>query len=147
MLRLCLTSSFPPIINILLFSERSSILYCLSSFFYNVLTLNRHQEFVHLSTGTSFSQPCRLTTRSPNSILGFFWPSASEVVYVTTHGIELFKLEDAKTLKNVKTEKNAISWFSYSVRMQAPAASIVRSHCVPRVTTTAPVSVADHGHQ
>jgi len=79
-------------------------------------------EFVNQEDGSQFWQKCKGTSRlgfgSETKLLGFFWCSNMsnlDIVFVTTGGLELYKLLGSKKglqLKEVK--KHSIKWYKYT---------------------------------
>ena len=60
----------------------------------------------------SYEQPSRNKTTS--TILGFYWTSPNEIVYFTTHGIEVYTvLSEKRQVKSVRYLNQLISWFVF----------------------------------
>ena len=79
-------------------------------------------EFVNQQDGSQFWQKCKSGTKlglgAESKLLGFFWccdMNKFDIVFVTTGGLELYKLLDSKKgmqLKEVK--KHTIKWYKYT---------------------------------
>jgi len=67
-----------------------------------------------LDTAKEFSQGSKSKSAT---ILGFYWLSNSEIMYLTSLGIEIYGvIHDKRTTKNVKQLNQSIHWFAYSPR-------------------------------
>jgi hypothetical protein len=80
-------------------------------------------EFVNQRDGSQFWQKCKGTSMlglagSESTILGFFWcsdMSKYDIVFVTTGGLELYKLLDSqKGLQLKEVKKHSIKWYKYT---------------------------------
>ncbi|CAH0761428.1 unnamed protein product [Diatraea saccharalis] len=72
-------------------------------------------EFVNFKdlapTNVEYSHTCKWKNAK---ILGFVWPKANEIAFVTDHGIELLVvLPDKKQLKSLKSTSFSGAWFSW----------------------------------
>lgn len=72
-------------------------------------------EFVNFKdmspTNVEYSHSCKWKNAK---ILGFVWPKANEIAFITDHGIELFQvLPEKKQLKSLKNTTFSGAWFSW----------------------------------
>lgn len=78
-----------------------------------VMRSNTEIEFVNQEDGSQFWQKCKSTSK----LLGYFWCDGKncDVVFVTTGGLELYKLlESKKGLQLKETKKHDIKWYRYT---------------------------------
>ena len=75
--------------------------------FFNVTQLGANGQL----DSTSYEQSARSKT---STILGFYWTSPSEIVYLTSHGIELYNvLVEKKQIKMGRYLNQLITWFVF----------------------------------
>uniref|UniRef100_A0A1B6LW68 Uncharacterized protein n=1 Tax=Graphocephala atropunctata TaxID=36148 RepID=A0A1B6LW68_9HEMI len=86
----------------------------------NILAVQRTHscvEFINFDNGeqsSEYSQNCRSRNAK---ILGFIWISASEIIYVTDQGVELYQVEMAKSVvKMTKSLAMTVNWFLFCHR-------------------------------
>ncbi|XP_013172645.1 PREDICTED: uncharacterized protein C18orf8 homolog [Papilio xuthus] len=75
-------------------------------------------EFVNFKdlspTNVEYSHTCKWKN---SKILGFVWPKANEIAFITDHGIELLQvLPEKKQLKTLKSVSFSGAWFSWCAR-------------------------------
>ncbi|XP_052741785.1 regulator of MON1-CCZ1 complex [Bicyclus anynana] len=81
----------------------------------NIEGQNATVEFVNFKdlapTNIEYTHTCKWKNAK---ILGFVWPRASEIAFITDHGIELLQvLPDKKQLKTLKSTSFSGAWFSW----------------------------------
>lgn len=80
-----------------------------------------------------FSQACKSKGAS-TTLLGFSWLSATDIVYFTNNGFELYSvMTERKTLKSTKTLAHSVSWhiFSPTTSLMVVATNSVASSLQP----------------
>ena len=97
-------------------------------------------EFVNQKDGSQFWQKCKSGSKlglGPESkLLGFFWcsdMSKFDIVFVTTLGLELYKLLDSGKGMQLK-EKHSIRWYKYTAdtkRVGVPQGTTAEALRVP----------------
>lgn len=113
--------------------DRGSIISIKLSPDQSILAVQRQKSSVHfipvisrgangvLDDSNEFVQNCR--SKNTN-ILGFYWTNSSEVVFLTSHGVEVYSLlQEKRALKYLRCITHQINWFAFCVQSALLVAS------------------------
>lgn len=75
--------------------------------FFNIVQLGANGAL----DANSYDQPCK---NKASTILGFYWNSPNEIVYLTTHGIEIYSvLHEKRAVKSTRNTNQLMAWFVF----------------------------------
>ncbi|XP_072169899.1 regulator of MON1-CCZ1 complex-like [Diadema setosum] len=85
-----------------------------------ILAVQRSQrtvEFINFNSGNAdaveYSQTCK---GKSTKIIGFNWINATEIIFITDHGLELYQVTaEKRMLRALKTVNISINWFTFMV--------------------------------
>jgi len=81
----------------------------------SVLSVQRSKQSVEFLNVTQLESEYSQAARAKNAIiLGFFWTSNTEIVYLTDHGAEVYSVsQEKKACKYLRSTSVTISWYCY----------------------------------
>jgi len=81
----------------------------------SVLSVQRSKQSVEFLNVTNLESEYSQPVRAKNAIiLGFFWTSNTELVFITDHGAEVYSIsQEKKTCKYLRSSAVSVSWYCY----------------------------------
>jgi len=81
----------------------------------SVLSVQRSKQSVEFLNVTNLESEYSQPVRAKNAIiLGFFWTSNTELVFITDHGAEVYNIsQEKKTCKYLRSSAVSVSWYCY----------------------------------
>jgi len=81
----------------------------------SVLSVQRSKQSVEFLNVTNLESEYSQAVRAKNAIiLGFFWTSNTELVFITDHGAEVYNIsQEKKTCKYLRSSAVSVSWYCY----------------------------------
>lgn len=81
-----------------------------------VLSVQRSKQSVEFLTVTNLEAEFSQAAKAKNSIiLGFFWTSNTEVVFITDHGVEVYSIsQEKRACKYLRSSSVGTAWYCYS---------------------------------